>query len=169
MRHIKRRWDLPTAPTIPFRIRKISHLHVFPLGRQNSLLLPAIKTLREPHWMVITVQTWLPLPINPQRLGLSASKKLTRLTVRWFNDVYLRIKILWDYSSEKNTDATVVRAVQQKWKMHGSAALLVLCEILIPETCSSQLNTIQSYCHGSPPSSSQKSLLEEVTRWSSLP
>lgn len=161
---MKRRWDLPTAPTIPFRIRKISHLHGFPLGRQNSLLLPAIKTLHEPHWMVITVQTWLPLPINPQRLGLSASEKLTRLTVRWFNDVYLRIKILWDYSSEKNTDATVVRAVQQKWKMHGSAALLVLCEILIPETCSSQLNTIQSYCHGSPPSSSQKSLLEEVTR-----
>lgn len=121
----------PLLPTIPFRVRKISHLHVFPLGRQNSPSLCQLLKHSRNHTVVITVQTWLPLPIYPHRLGLSASESLTRLTVWWFNDVYLRIKILWDYGSEKNTDATVVKAVQQKWKMHGSAALLVLCEIFI--------------------------------------
>lgn len=48
--------------------------------------------------------------------------------------------------------------------MYGSVALLVLCEIFIPETCGSRVNAIQFYCHGSPPHSGQKGLLEEVTR-----
>lgn len=48
--------------------------------------------------------------------------------------------------------------------MYSSVTLLALSEIFNPETCGSQVNTIRSYCHGSPPNSGQKGLLEEVTR-----
>lgn len=99
------------------------------------------------HWMTITVPTWAPPPITLHHLGLLASETLPRLTVQWFNDVYLRIKVLRDYSSEKNADVTVVRTIQQEEKTHGSVAWLTMCEICIPETCGSPINIIQSYFH----------------------